>query len=304
MTCLVTGGAGLIGSALCKRLLSEGNHVIAIDKLVWGNIGSLNEIINDDNFSFVKADVLDKPLLEDVFENNRIDIIYHLASNTSIPQGQSNVKIDINDTLLTTISVLEMAVKYNVKQFVFTSSSTVYGNGEYIFDEQTVMRPISFYGAAKLSSEAFISAYSSRYDIQTWIVRLCNVIGPNTTHGIIYDIKNKLKGQDEVLHLLGDGLQEKPFIYIDDAIDGIQHIVNHATEQQNAYLVGNRDTVTVKRIAEIALEELNCSANIVFDNTPSWSGDVKKYYFNIRRVSELGWSPKYNSEIAVRKSFK
>ena len=111
------------------------------------------------------------------------------------------------------------------------------------------------------------------------------------------------EGKD-VIHLLGDGKQEKPFLYIDDAIDGLLYVVNHAKDKQNTYLIGNGDTISVRRIAEIALEETKHHAYIFFDNAPTWSGDVQKYSFDVSKTKALGWHSRYNSEEAIRKSFK
>lgn len=303
-TILVTGGAGFIGSALCRRLLSEGSKVVAMDNFSGNSHGFIDDLLPNKHFEMIKVDVNNHDVVDLFFKKNKFDALYHLAANTNIPLGQDNIDIDIQNTFLTTISILQMAVEYNVKQFVFTSSSTIYGELDTVITETSAMRPISYYGAAKMSSEAFVSAFCSRYGIKTWVIRFCNVIGPNTNHGIISDIKKKIENNSEVLHLLGDGKQEKPFLYIDDAIDGLLYVVRHAHGEYNTYLIGNKDTCTVRKIAEIALEETHTGAQILFDNTPSWSGDVKHYRYDISRVMNLGWQPKYSSEEAIRKSFK
>ena len=303
-TVLVTGGAGFIGSALCGRLLSGGIRVVAFDNFYGNSHGYVDKLLQNQYFEMVKVDVNNHDIVERFFRKYKFDTIYHLAANTSISRGQNDINIDIQNTFLSTISILQMAVKYKIMKFVFTSSSTIYGVSDTAFDEASSMYPISYYGAAKMSCEAFISAFCSRYGIKTWIIRFCNVVGPNITHGIISDIKKKIKAKQVVLHLLGNGKQEKPFLYIDDAIDGLLYVENHAQEKYNIYLIGNKDSLTVKRIAEIALEVTHTDAQILFDNTPSWSGDVYQYKYNIKKVLELGWKPKYNSEEAIRKSFR
>lgn len=301
---LVTGGAGFIGSALCKRLLAEGLKVIAFDNFSGNSHGYIDDILPYKNFEMIKVDVNNLEVEELFFKKYKFETIYHLAANTSIPKGQDKIEIDIRDTFFTTINILQLAVKYNVKKFVFTSSSTIYGLADYSFDEASVMHPISYYGASKLSSEAFISAFCHRYGIQTYIVRFCNVVGPTSKRGVVSDIKKQIQTEKDVIHLLGNGKQEKPFLYIDDAINGLLYVVNHAKERQNTYLIGNSDTITVKRIAEIALEETKHRAYIHFDNAPTWSGDVQKYSYDVSKARQLGWKSKYNSEEAIRKSFK
>ena len=224
MKILVTGGAGFIGSHLCEMLVTKGNFVIAVDI----NTLDKKELTTYDSFLFYQIDVNDTAKLEYIFCNNQIDMVYHLASNTSIPKGQMNVNIDLNNTFRTTLSVLELLVKYKIKKFVYTSSSTVYGDCQEPCTESNAhLLPISYYGAAKLASEAFISAYSSLFNVQTWVFRLCNVIGEYAKHGVIYDIFQQIKSGNTMLHLLGDGLQEKPFLYIDDFLDGMQYVIKN-----------------------------------------------------------------------------
>lgn len=301
---LVTGGAGFIGSTLCKRLLAEGYKVIAFDNFSGNSHGYLEDILPHKNFEMIKVDVNNIEVEEIFFKKYKFDTIYHLAANTSIPKGQDDIELDLRNTFFTTINILQLAVKYNVKKFIFTSSSTIYGLADYSFDETSVMYPISYYGASKLSCEAFISAFCYRYDIQSWIIRFCNVVGPTAKRGIVSDIKKQIKAEKDVIHLLGDGKQEKPFLYIDDAIDGLLYVVNHANDKLNTYLIGNGDTISVRRIAEIALEETKHHSYIFFDNAPTWSGDVRKYSYDVSKAKQLGWQSKFNSEEAIRKSFK
>lgn len=303
-TVLVTGGAGFIGSALCKRLLAEGCKVVAFDNFSGDSHGYIDDLLPHKNFEMIKVDVNNLEVEEIFFKKYKFDTIYHLAANTSIPKGQDNIETDLRDTFFTTINILHLAVKYDVKKFVFTSSSTIYGLADYSFDESSAMRPISYYGASKLSCEAFISAFCHRYDIQSWIIRFCNVVGPIAKRGVVSEIKKQIAEGKDVIHLLGDGKQEKPFLYIDDAIEGLLYVVNHAKDKQNTYLIGNSDTITIRKIAEIASEERKHNASILFDNAPTWPGDVQKYRYDVSKAKQLGWQSKYNSEEAIRKSFR
>lgn len=304
MTVLVTGGAGFIGAALCKRLLAEGLKVVAFDNFSGNYHGFVDDLLPHKNFEMIEVDVNNLEAEEIFFKKYKFDTIFHLAANTNIPKGQDDIGVDLRNTFLTTINILQLAVKYNAKKFVFTSSSTIYGLSDYALGESSVMHPISYYGASKLSCEAFISAFCHRYDIQSWIIRFCNVVGPTAERGIVSDIKKQIKEGKDVIHLMGDGRQEKPFLYIDDAIDGLLYVVNHAMGRLNTYLIGNSDTIIVRRIAEIALEETKHHAYIFFDNAPTWSGDVQKYSYDVSKAGQLGWQSKFNSEEAIRKSFK
>lgn len=299
MEILVTGGRGFIGKHLCRHLALKGNRIISVDKKNYKHTPHLNHI-NEIQLDITKdIDKLDK-----LFKNGKIEMIYHLASNTSIPIGQTNITVDLTDTFESTLVMLRMAVKYNVRGFVFTSSSTVYGKCDVKFSEDTsIFKPISNYGAAKLASEGFINAYCHVNNIKSWIIRCGNIIGEDSEHGVIYDLCRKIEKKEQVIYLLGDGNQEKPFLYIDDFIRGLDCIVNNATEDHCIYLLGNDSTTSLKKIAIIA-ENIHPHIRIMWDNLPTWNGDVTNYVYDISKIKALGWKPTYTSDEAVSLSLK
>ena len=173
-------------------------------------------------------------------------MVFHLAANADVNKGEESAVIDIENTLQTTLSVLEMMRIYEIKKFFFASSSTVYGNAkERLQEYRSIMRPISHYGAAKLASEAFVSSYSGLHDFQVWIARFCNAVGSNMVHGVIPDLIRKLKSHPDSLEVYGDGTQTKPYIWIDDLVEGVMTILEKTNEPSNTYLVGVDSNVTV-----------------------------------------------------------
>lgn len=195
---------------------------------------------------------------------------------------------------------------YEIKKFFFASSSTVYGNAEERLQEhRSIMQPISHYGAGKLASEAFVSSFSHLHDFQVWIARFCNAVGPNVTHGVIPDLIRKLKAHPSELEVYGDGTQTKPFIYIDDLVDGVMWLLNHTNENYNAYLVGVDSNVTVAQIAKIVMDEVGIKVPIHYGGDyMGWKGDVHKYSYDVSRLRLMGWTPKYTAEEAIRKAVK
>ena len=306
MNVLVTGGAGFIGSHLCKRLVKEGHLVVAIDNLSNGVIRNLKVLEGNSQFSFYEFDVNNTIHLCSVFEKHYFDMVFHLAANADVAKGEENPHEDIENTLLTTLNVLEAMRTYNVKKFFFASSSTVYGNSdERIQEGRSIMRPISHYGAAKLAGEAFVSSFCNLHDFQVWIARFCNAVGPNMTHGVIPDLIKKLKNHPAELEVYGDGTQSKPYIYIDDLIDGIMYMLKHTNETYNAYLVGVDTNVTVTQIAEAVMNETGIHVPIHYDGKYSgWKGDVHKYSYDVTRLRMFGWTPRYSAEEAVRNAIK
>lgn len=306
MNILVTGGAGFIGSHLCRKLVDDGNSVVAVDNLTQGDIELVRDMLPADNFTFIEADVFDAVKMQSLFKHNQFDMVYQLVANTSVQRGGYSPMLDIRETLSSTIEVLNYVAEYGVKKFAYMSSSTVYGTMNEVMRESTAhLQPISFYGAAKLAGEAFASAFSSMYGIQMWVLRLSNVVGADATHGIVHDIKEKLQADTNELHLLGDGTQAKPFIYVDDVVDGILHAINRLNDQYNVIQVGNEQQITMREVAEIILKELNLDTKIIFSDTATtWAGDVERYRYDVTKLRSLGWAPKWNTREAIRKSAK
>ena len=189
MNILIAGGAGFIGSHLIDSLLAEGHRVICADKLIMGkqNIEHLGE---NANFKFYEAELTNQEKVNQIFSDNTIDVVYHLAANSDIQKGGKEPDIDFNDTLLTTRVLLESMRKADVKRMFFASTSAVYGEMLDVELTETTggLMPVSYYGGAKLASEALISSYVSMCDMSVVIFRFPNVIGPRLTHGVVFDL--------------------------------------------------------------------------------------------------------------------
>lgn len=306
MNILITGGAGFIGSHLSRKLLDEGNKVVAVDNLSQGNLDLIKDLLDKDDFVFVEADVFDVVKMESIFKHNQFDLVFQLIANTSVYNGGYSPLLDIRETLSSTLEVLGYVSKFGIKKFAYLSSSTVYGVMDEVMRETTAhLQPISFYGAAKLAGEAFASAYSSMYGIQMWVFRLGNVVGPDATHGIVHDIKEKLLLNKKELHLLGDGTQAKPFIHVSDTVEGIIFAYNNLNDAYNVIQVGNEEQITMKEVAEIILHELKLSTKIIFsDSSSTWVGDVSRYRYDVTKLKSLGWQPMWSTKDAIRQSVK
>lgn len=306
MIVLVTGGAGFIGSHLCKRLVKEGHQVVAVDNLSNGSIENLKELDGNTHFTFYEFDVNNTIKLRSVFDKHPFDMVFHLAANADVNKGEENAQIDLENTFQTTLSVLEMMRVYEIKKFFFASSSTVYGNAEDRLQEhRSIMRPISHYGAAKLASEAFVSSFSSLHNFQVWIARFGNAVGPNMRHGVVPDLVRKLKRHPKVLEVYGDGTQSKPYIWIDDLVEGVMCILNNTNEDYNTYLVGVDSNVTVDQIVQIVMDEIDVHIPVHYGGRYSgWKGDVRKYSYDVSQLRLMGWVPQYTAEQAIRKAVK
>lgn len=295
---LVTGGAGFIGSHLVDRLV-ETDNVTIIDNLSSGK----REFVNEKAL-LIKEDLLNSDKICKHFKN--IDVVYHLAANPDVKIGAENTRIHLEQNIITTYNVLESMRKNNIKKIVFTSSSTVYGSAPMPTPEDYgPLRPESLYGASKLACEALISSYCYTFGMQSWIFRFANIIGERSTHGVIYDFINKLKRNPEELEILGNGKQEKSYLYVKECIDAMIFAVKHSNENVNIFNIGSEDTISVTKIANIVSEKMNLKPEFKFTGGErGWRGDVPKMFLSIDKIKELGWRPRYNSERAVEETTK
>lgn len=306
MNILITGGAGFIGSHLADRLLEENNQVVIYDNLSLGKIENIDHTIKDPNCIFIEGDILDKEKLYFVFKQNRFDAVFHFAANSDIEKSSKNPDIDFNNTFKTTYNILNMMREFNVKKIVFASSSAIYGKTtEKISEDYAPLFPISHYGAAKLASEAFISSFAENYGIQCWITRFPNVTGERATHGVIFDFINKLKKNPKELTVLGNGEQNKPYLYVGELIDAILFIFKNSNEKINYFNIGTSSRTKVKDIAKTVINAMNLSAKINYTGGETgWIGDVKEFSYDLSKINNLGWKSKMTSDEAIQKSIQ
>lgn len=303
MKMLITGGAGFVGSHLSDSLISKENKIVAVDNLLLGRKENIEHLMVNKNFKFIEEDLLNINELKKIFQENNFDVVFHLAANSDIQNSAKNPRIDLNNTFMTTWNTLECCRLFNVNKFVFASSSAIYGNViKELIEDFGPLFPISYYGAGKLASEAFVSAYAYMNDIQAWIIRFPNVVGEKATHGVIYDFIKKLKNNPKELEILGDGSQKKPYLYVKDLVEAMFFVYQKTKDRLNCYNVGVEDQTAVSEIAKIVCEEMELR-NVKLKYTGGnigWKGDVPQFKYNLNKIHQLGWKAKYSSTEAVR----
>ena len=306
MKILITGGAGFIGSHLADVLLSEGHNVVVFDNLLRGRISNLEEASKNSKFSFVKGDILNKDELFKLFEENKFDVVFHMAANSDIASSHANPDVDFGNTLTTTYNVLLAMKEFGVKNIVFASTSAIYGDTGVSVDEDFgPLFPISHYGASKLASEAYISSFCENYGFKAWITRFPNVVGERATHGAIYDFINKLRKNPKELEVLGDGSQIKPYLYVKDLVEAIVLVWKTTNEQVNYFNLGVESRTTVREMAEMVIQEMQLDATIKYTGgNKGWVGDVPQFSYSLDKIHNLGWKATVSSNEAVRKSIQ
>jgi UDP-glucose 4-epimerase len=304
-TCLVTGGAGFIGTTLCQRLFAFGAaEVIVVDRIVHSKTRENLDSLKKMGVQVIEEDICTPEALEKAVSGKNINRVYHLAANSDISLGMRDPSLDLEDTFLTTFSVLELMRKRGIKHLVFSSTSAVYRPSNERLGEEDVTMPVSLYGAAKLSSEAYISAYSHLYDMNATVVRFPNVIGRGGTHGVIFDFVRKLRKDPTRLEILGNGKQAKPYLFVDDLVDAIFFMEGRNMGGHLVCNVGPKDVISVDEIADIIIAEMHLQ-NVRKEYTGGevgWKGDVPRFNYDISKAESLGWTPQKSSQDAVREA--
>ncbi len=298
---LITGGVGFIGSNLVNSLLNKGFQIHVLDNLSSGNPEYITNWEKFDNFKFFQLDLLEKNSLDFV---KNYQTIYHLAANPEVRTGSENPQLHFDQNIIATFNLLESIKNGKIKNFIFFSSSTVYGEPKQIPTQENYspMEPISLYGASKLACEALISFYSHSFKFQSIILRLANIVGSSSTHGVIYDFVNKLKKDPTKLEVLGDGTQNKSYLHVSDCIKAI-HVSLKSKKTVEFFNIGSEDQVDVGTIAKLVIERMGLNPTIRLtggvDEGRGWKGDVKIMKLDINKIKNSGWFPKYNSQKAV-----
>ncbi|QCC48620.1 NAD-dependent epimerase/dehydratase family protein [Halobellus limi] len=292
---LVTGGAGLIGSHLAERLSAD-NDVVVADDLSKGTRDRV-----PDGVEFAEADLTDPADVEAVVTPD-VDVVFHLAAYTDTNYDRPRQLFEENSEM--TYNLLERMDDVGVEDFVFTSSSTVYGEAPRPTPEDYApLEPISIYGASKLTDEALLSTYAHSYGMTVWCFRFANIVGPKQRGNVIPDFIEKLLDDPETLEILGDGRQEKSYLHVTECVDAICHVVEHADEPLNTYNLGTRTTTSVNRIADIVADELGLDPEYTYTGGDrGWTGDVPKMRLSIEKLAALGWEPTQSSDEAVRRA--
>lgn len=304
--CFVTGGAGFIGSHLVDRLITEGNGVTVFDNLSSGKEDFITAHKENPRFRFIAGELLDLDTL--LAANKDHEVVFHLAANPDARRGIEDTALDLRLETVATYNVLESMRRNGIRQIVFTSSGTIYGETPPVPvpEDHGPVLPISLYGAGKLASEGLISAFCHTFDMQAWIFRLANIVGGRATHGVIFDFTNSLEKDRQELKILGDGTQCKPYIHVSECIDGMLYGLRNAHDRLNVFNLGTSTGTDVNTIARTIVAELGWK-DTGFRYTGGdrgWPGDVPQFRCDVSKMKRLGWETSLTSDEAVRKAVK
>jgi UDP-glucose 4-epimerase len=305
MKAIVTGGAGFIGSHLVDQLLKEGNAVTVIDNLSTGSMENLAHQSRNPNLIIRRADILHLRALERILRGH--DAVFHLAASANMRRSLTDHRLDLEDNVIGTLNVLEAMINDGVKDFVFASSSALYGEApvrptpEDFLGQQT-----SLYGASKLACEAYAQAYTEFTPLKVWSFRFATVIGERCRKGVIWDFVKKLKHNPQELEILGDGKQSKQYLYVKDCVNGILSGYRHFSGRVNTINLGVNEQTLVDRVADLVIEEMSLKnvSRRYTGGARGWVGDNAVVDLSLDRMKLASWKNALSAEEAIRTTIK
>ncbi len=287
MKILITGGAGFIASHIADAFIENGHAVFVLDNLSSGFEKNINS-----KATFVKADIRDKSLSE-LFEMEKFDVVNHHAAQMDVRRSVADPEFDANTNIIGTINLLQNAVKYNVKKFMFASTGgAVYGEQEYFpADENHPTSPLSPYGISKLSVEKYLFFYRAQYNLNYTILRYANIYGPRQNPhgeaGVVAIFSKKLfNGEQPVIN--GDGKQTRDYTFVKDVVKA--NLLTLTDEKSDIYNVGTG----IETDVNVLFNKMNdiIGKGQVEKHGPSMPGEQLRSVITSGKLNQkFGWSP-------------
>lgn len=299
----ITGGAGFIGSTLADRLSAAGVEVVIVDDFRTGRREFVARLLERPGTRLVEGDVLDEALLEDAFSG--CDWIFHLQANADVREGLEHPRRDLEQNTIATSTVLEAMRAVGTTKIAFSSTGSVYGEPEVFPTPEDAPFPIqtSLYAASKLAGEGMIGAYAHGYGFTGLIFRFVSILGERYTHGHVFDFYRALKRDSTRLRVLGDGRQEKSYLYVQDCISAILAAVEAHDENAGSthvYNLGTDETVVLADSVAVITEHLGVAPTIEHTGgRRGWAGDSPLIHLDCSRIRALGWKPTLTIEQAI-----
>jgi UDP-glucuronate 4-epimerase len=305
---LVTGGAGFIGSHLVDRLLAEGGwRVTVVDDFndfyaPQTKRENIREHLRSDSYRLHEADIRDRACLEEIFKEAEFDCIVHLAARAGVRPSLREPMLYAETNINGTLNLLELARQHGVKQFVFGSSSSVYGiNAKVPFSEDDPIRqPISPYAATKAAGELICHTYSHLYGIRCVCLRFFTVYGARQRPDLAIHKFAKLISEGRAIPVFGDGTTRRDYTYIDDIIAGVRAAIEYEKSDYEVFNLGESRTVELNEL--IALLEKQLGRRAVIDRQPMQPGDVPQTFADVTKARRLlGYDPQTKIEDGLKR---
>ncbi|HEV7473009.1 MAG TPA: GDP-mannose 4,6-dehydratase [Pyrinomonadaceae bacterium] len=305
---LITGGAGFIGSHLVERLLDEGGWQVSViddfndfyDPAI--KRANVNRLANNPNYRLFEADIRERPALQEIFDENSFTAIVHLAARAGVRPSLEQPFLYAETNINGTMNLLELAREKSIKQFVFGSSSSVYGiNAKVPFSEDDpIRRPISPYAATKAAGELLCHTYTHLYGMRCLCLRFFTVYGPRQRPDLAIHKFAKLISEGKPIPVFGDGTTRRDYTFIDDIIAGVRAAIDYEQSDYEVINLGESRTVELRELISLIEQELGMTAQI--DRQPLQPGDVPQTFADIAKARRLlGYDPQTQIEAGIHR---
>lgn len=292
MKVFVTGAAGFIASNLVDRLLADGHQVTGYDNFSTGQEHFLQSACGSPRFTLHRNDLLDSKALLRAIEG--CDLVVHLAANADVRFGLQHPTKDLEQNTIATSNVLEAMRLAGVKRIAFASTGSVYGEAATIPTPEDAPFPVqtSLYAASKLAAEGLIEAYCEGFGFQGYIFRFVSILGERYSHGHVFDFYRQLLAHPDELHVLGNGLQRKSYLYVHDCIDAMLLAIATVKGSVNILNLGTDEYCQVNDSIRWICDYLQLAPKIQYaGGDRGWVGDNPFIFLDCSRMRALGWKP-------------
>jgi UDP-glucose 4-epimerase len=295
----VTGAAGFIGSTLIDRLLAEGQQVVGYDNFSTGREAFLAEALKRPGFTLIRADLLDGFALTSAMRG--ADVVWHLAANADVRFGLNHPRKDLEQNIVATSNVLEAMRHNDVRDVIFSSTGSVYGEASVIPTPEDAPFPVqtSLYATSKLAGEGLISSYCQGYGFRGLVFRFVSMLGERYTHGHVFDFVRHLLQEPGRLPVLGDGTQRKSYLYVADCVEAMLRLSRDMPDGFDVYNLGADEYCTVRESAGWISAAMGLQPKLEFSGGErGWVGDNPFIFLDTAKIRSTGW----DNSLSIRRS--
>lgn len=304
----ITGGAGFIGSNLADRLRADGVEVSIVDDFRTGRREFLAHLADDPGVTIHEGDVLDENRLRGAFEG--CDWVFHLQANADVRHGLERPRRDLEQNTIATATVLEAMRAAGVSKIAFSSTGSVYGEPDVFPTPENAPFPTqtSLYAASKLAGEGMLGAYAHGFGFTSLVFRFVSILGERYTHGHVFDFYRALTRDRSRLRILGDGRQEKSYLYVGDCVEAIvtaAGVHEGRPGEIGVYNLGTDETVVVDDSIALICDHMGVSPTRDYaGGFRGWAGDSPLIHLDCARIRSLGWAPTLTIPEAIRRTLE
>ena len=306
----ITGVAGFIGSNLADRLLAEGKTVVGWDNFSTGQRKFVEGALKSPNFRLVEGDNLDLPAMTRAMAG--CDTVFHLAANADVRFGLDHPSKDLQQNTIATFNVLEAMRSNGIKRIAFSSTGSVYGEAEKIPTPEDAPFPVqtSLYAASKVAGEGMISSYCEGFKFEGYIFRFVSILGERYTHGHVFDFYKQLLEHPDYLKVLGDGTQRKSYLYVQDCVSAMLHVMNRGTAKNarhgvEIYNLGTAEYVRVNDSIRFICNALGLKPRLEYTGgSRGWVGDNPFIFLDTKKVQGTDWKTSLTIEQGIKRTLE